>query len=164
MVILSVLLILSLLLLMPLFVYPLLFSPRKGCVPTQSLAAEVVALEEKVLHVVLLILLPVLVLVYLLLWQRMSLMQSLAAEVVALEEKVLQVRSREIWLEKETGRLKEGVQQAEQQLQSSQQDRASLQATIDMLQVCQPCPCKMFTLLSIQKRHSAGHYRHAAGL
>ena len=66
-------------------------------------------------------------------------MQSLAAEVVALEEKVLHVRSREIRLEKETGRLKEGLQQAEQQLQSSQQDRASLQATIDMLQVCEPC-------------------------
>jgi len=66
-------------------------------------------------------------------------MQSLAAEVVALEEKVLQVRSREIRLEKETARLKEGVQQAEQQLQSSRQDRASLQATIDMLQVCEPC-------------------------
>ncbi|KAL0045830.1 hypothetical protein WJX82_006049 [Trebouxia sp. C0006] len=60
--------------------------------------------------------------------------KSLAAEVVALEEKVLHVRSREIRLEKETARLKEGVQQAEQQLQSSRQDRASLQATIDMLQ------------------------------
>lgn len=66
-------------------------------------------------------------------------MQSLAAEVVALEEKVLQVRSREIRLDKETGRLKEGLQQAEQQLQSSRQDRANLQATIDMLQVCAPC-------------------------
>jgi len=52
---------------------------------------------------------------------------------------VLQVRSREIRLEKETSRLKEGLQQAEQQLQSSRQDRASLQATIDMLQVCEPC-------------------------
>ncbi|KAA6417086.1 MAG: hypothetical protein FRX49_12960 [Trebouxia sp. A1-2] len=60
--------------------------------------------------------------------------KSLAAEVVALEEKVLQVRSREIRLDKETGRLKEGLQQAEQQLQSSRQDRANLQATIDMLQ------------------------------
>ncbi|KAL0041136.1 hypothetical protein WJX77_006003 [Trebouxia sp. C0004] len=60
--------------------------------------------------------------------------KSLAAEVVALEEKMLQVRSREIRLEKETGRLTEGLQQAEQQLQSSRQDRASLQATIDVLQ------------------------------
>ncbi|KAL0043514.1 hypothetical protein WJX79_006944 [Trebouxia sp. C0005] len=60
--------------------------------------------------------------------------KSLAAEVVALEEKVLQVRSQEIRLDKETGRLKEGLQQAEQQLQSSRQDRANLQATIDMLQ------------------------------
>ncbi len=85
-------------------------------------------------------------------------MQSLAAEVVALEEKVLHVRSREIRLEKETARLKEGVQQAEQQLQSSRQDRASLQAIIDMLQVCQLCPCKMFKLLGTQKRHSAGHH------
>ena len=81
-------------------------------------------------------------------------MQSLAAEVVALEERVLQVRSREIRLEKETARLKEGLQQAEQQLQSSRQDRASLQATIDMLQVCEVCPWKMFMLFWMQKCRS----------
>ena len=64
-----------------------------------------------------------------------SLLQSLAAEVVALEEKVLQVRSREIRLEKKTHQLQEGLQEAEKQLQGSRQDRASLQSTIEMLQV-----------------------------
>jgi len=68
--------------------------------------------------------------------------QSLAAEVVALEEKVLHVRSREIRLEKETERLQEGLQQADRQLQTSRQDRASLQATIDMLQVYSLPWCK----------------------
>lgn len=65
------------------------------------------------------------------------LVQSLAAEVVALEEKVLQTRSREIRLEKGAARMQEGVQQAEKQLQASRRDRASLQTTIDMLQVRQ---------------------------
>ena len=63
-------------------------------------------------------------------------LQSLAAEVVALEEKVLHVRSREIRLEKEGARLQEGLQEAEKQLQASRRDRAGLQSTIDMLQVC----------------------------
>lgn len=65
----------------------------------------------------------------------LCIVQSLAAEVVALEERVLQVRSRKIRLEKETGRLQEGQEQAEKQLQASRQDRASLQATVDVLQV-----------------------------
>ena len=63
------------------------------------------------------------------------LLQSLAAEVVALEEKVLQVRSREIRLEKKSNQLQEGLQEAEKQLQASQRDGASLQSTIEMLQV-----------------------------
>ena len=58
---------------------------------------------------------------------------------VALEERLLQVRSREIRLEKETGRLQEALEQAGKQLHASRHDRASLQATIDILQVSRIC-------------------------
>ena len=68
------------------------------------------------------------------------LLQSLAAEVVALEEKMLQVRSREIRLEGQSTRMQESLEQSQKQLQSSTQDRSSLQSTIDMLQVTCNCP------------------------
>ena len=72
------------------------------------------------------------------------LLQSLAAEVVALEEKVLQVRSREIRLEGQSTRTQESLEQSEKQLQTSAQDRSSLQSTIDMLQVT--CNCNEYQL------------------
>lgn len=85
---------------------------------------------------------------------------------VALEEKLLQVRSREIRLEKETKGLQGGVDQAERQLQTSRQDRASLQATIDMLQVQASAKiwCKISTttcsLVSSGGECLTRHHRH----
>ena len=82
----------------------------------------------------------------------LTLVQSLAAEVVALEEKVLQTRSREIRLQKDTASLQEGLLEAEKQLQGSRREGASLQSTIDMLQVRQGVACL---------RGGGGVYRHA---
>ncbi len=66
--------------------------------------------------------------------------QDVAAEAVALEERLLQARSRELMVGREAGIDKAEARRAAAHASAAASERASLQDTIDMLQVTRTEP------------------------